>query len=253
MAGHRPWSGFPSFASELTRLAERAVTHHRNGGARSVLSKGIRKVGAYCAYQVRRHNAGSFTLDGDTLTYFHHPYNATWRNERAVEIPVARRFLTNVFGPGLEVGNVLGHYGPVFHTVIDKYEPSAGVINVDVVDYRPPDRYGWIVAISTLEHVGWDEAPKDPDKAVRAIAHLRTLLRPGGRLLVTCPVGHNPGLDHAIRAGSLGFSMEVFFLSPKAGATFRQIDRSVADATWLGAADRTHLLWVADFGPAEPG
>lgn len=145
----------------------------------------------------------SFTAGGVEHRYFVHPYNPTWRSERAVEIPLALEFRARMTGPGAEIGNVLSHYGPTSHRRIDKYELAPGVENIDVLDLRS-DPLGWIIAISTLEHVGWDEQPRDATKAVRAVEHLRSLLAPGGRLFLTVPVGHNPGLDAAIRGGLEG-------------------------------------------------
>src|SRR5690348_8913285 len=46
-----------------------------------------------------------------------------WRNERAVEMPLAERMIRR-YDPAtvLEVGNVLGNVGIHGHTVVDKYE-----------------------------------------------------------------------------------------------------------------------------------
>jgi hypothetical protein len=57
--------------------------------------------------------------------------------------------------------------------VADKYEVSPGVINKDIVEFVPPQKYDLIVSISTLEHVGWNEQPREPTKLLRAIEHLR--------------------------------------------------------------------------------
>jgi hypothetical protein len=57
----------------------------------------------------------------------------------------------------LEIGNVLSHYFPVNHDIVDKYEKADGVINQDVVHFYSPKKYDLIVSVSTLEHVGWDE------------------------------------------------------------------------------------------------
>ena len=54
---------------------------------------------------------------------------------------------------------------------------------------------------ATLEHVGRDENPREPARAVRALEHLRGLLRPGGALFATVPVGYNPDLDAALAEG----------------------------------------------------
>ena len=70
----------------------------------------------------------AFSMNGQEYPYFVHPYNRTWANERAVEIPVVRSFLEESQGKRvLEVGNVLSHYGPVTHQVLDKYERFARI------------------------------------------------------------------------------------------------------------------------------
>jgi len=52
----------------------------------------------------------------------------------------------------LEVGNVLAHYFNVGHNVRDKYEKYYGVINEDVVMFKPAEPCDLVVSISTLEH-----------------------------------------------------------------------------------------------------
>lgn len=146
----------------------------------------------------------SFCVAGRSFPYFVHPHNVTWRNERAVEIPLAIDFLSRCSGRGLEFGNVLSHYR-VSHggVVLDKYERTDGVLNLDVVDFDPGRAFDWIVSISTLEHVGWDERPRDEGKSVRAFHLLRSTLSAGGRLFLTVPFGHNSALDSAILGGEL--------------------------------------------------
>ena len=54
-----------------------------------------------------------FEYNGKKLPYFYHKYNKTWKNERAVEIPIMlKRYLREFYGDKriLEVGNVLQHY-----------------------------------------------------------------------------------------------------------------------------------------------
>lgn len=136
-------------------------------------------------------------FDGSAHRYRYHLYNDTWRNERSVELPIVwdlvRRHPPNQV---LEVGNVLSHYHPIRHDVVDKYERADGVIQQDCVDFRPQKRYALIVSISTLEHVGWDPPePREPQRVVRAIENLRGCLAPGGTFLFTAPVGYNPNLD----------------------------------------------------------
>jgi hypothetical protein len=142
----------------------------------------------------------TFTWRGQTLPYETGAYNNAGKNERAVEVPIARAWLETVSGVGLEVGNVLGHYeGAPERTVVDLWEKAVGVRNVDLFDVT--ERYDWVLAISTVEHVRHDAPPAHPLGGVDAIAHLRSLLNPGGRMLVTVPFGHNDGLDAAILLG----------------------------------------------------
>jgi len=147
-----------------------------------------------------------FRFQGAPYRYFVHRYNQTWRNERAVEVPIAWAAVqAQAKGRILEVGNVLAHYFPVGHDRVDKYEHAHGTHNVDVLDFRGGP-YDLIVSISTLEHVGYDEQPREADKPLRAIAHLRSLLSPKGVLLATLPVGYNPSLDAALRDARVPFA-----------------------------------------------
>ncbi len=154
----------------------------------------------------------TFLFHGRTIPYFWHRYNGTWANERSVEIPIVRQMIARFeHETMLEVGNVLSHYFSDRHDVVDKYEVAPGVTNVDVVDFAPGRSYDLIVSISTLEHVGWDEYPREDGKAVRAIERLRDCLSEGGRLVVTLPVGHNHDLDRALAASKVAFS-ECYYL-----------------------------------------
>ncbi len=51
-----------------------------------------------------------FILDKKEYNLFYHKYNATWSNERAVEIPVIIKEVLSEKGEILEIGNVLKHY-----------------------------------------------------------------------------------------------------------------------------------------------
>ena len=151
---------------------------------------------------VKRLQGGTFSFKGTKYPYFAHTYNETWTNERAIEIPIAR---TQLRGEVLEIGNVLAYYDEHKHTVVDKYEIAPGVHNLDVLDYETDQRFDTILAISTLEHVGFDEDLKDPEKPRRAVEHLATLLAPGGTLMVTAPIGYNPGINAIIEPGARVF------------------------------------------------
>lgn len=153
----------------------------------------------------------NFALGTDIYQYVIHPHNYTWTNERAVEIAIARHWVdTHQHDRTLEVGNVTQNYFPINHDVVDKYEVATGVINVDIVDFDPAEKYQNIFAISTLEHVGWDRDKKEPDKIVQAVTKLKSLLAPGGELMATMPIGFNTFLDEFIDDDTLQFDRYQF-------------------------------------------
>lgn len=166
----------------------------------------------YC-YYAKIKSKESFVFQGRTYRYFYHRYNTTWKNERAVEIPIIWHIVIENYRRGkkiLEVGNVLSHYFHIGHDVVDKYEKAKGVINEDVVNFSSSKKYDLIVSISTLEHVGWDEKPREPDKILRAIKHLKDLLSPGGKIIVTLPLGYNPEIDNFLKDGRLRFDKQYY-------------------------------------------
>jgi hypothetical protein len=143
----------------------------------------------------------SFAFKDSRYLYFIHRYNNTCENERCIDL----EFLRNrPVGTILEIGNVLNHYAHFQHAVIDKYEIDDGVTNADVCDFEPDHKYDAIVSISTIEHVGWDEEPFDSEKAIRAVERLHQMLLPGGKMLISFPIGHNASLDRAMQDESLG-------------------------------------------------
>ena len=153
-----------------------------------------------------------FKFDNLNYNYFDHNYNHTAGNERAVEIPIIMNFVNKYRDKDiLEVGNVLSHYFDFPHDIVDKYEQADGVINEDVIDYKPDKKYDLIIAISTLEHVGWDEDIKDVDKIPVAVSHLKSLLKEEGQLIFTIPVGYNHNLDNLLQEKKIQFTKLYFF------------------------------------------
>jgi SAM-dependent methyltransferase len=184
---------------------------------------------------------GTFELDGERHRYLYHRYKRSWLTERAVEVPVAQAEVDRSAGGRiLEVGHVLGHYGPSAHVVVDKYEEAPGVLNLDVLDLGDLGPFDLIVAVSTLEHVGHDESPRDPAAAPRAVAALRERLAPGGRLLVTVPAGYNAAFDTALREGTIATHSLTALRRVGAGTRWQQVTPAEA---W--AAPYDFLLYRA--------
>jgi len=183
----------------------------------------------------------SFIYHGTELPYCRDAYNDAAKNERAIEVPIARRFITDHAGTGLEVGNVLSHYGPVGWPVVDLHE---GPIKCDLFDYHTP--CDWIVSISTLEHVRWDAlggGEVEEGGSVKGIAHLRSLLRQGGRMLVTVPFGVNRPLDEAIIMGDIETVRCCTFLRDGSGG-WRQ---SVRPDAWRAYGPHwANAVWIAE-------
>jgi hypothetical protein len=194
----------------VTQIARRITQEARDRGLGPVVADCATWAARWVPGRLTAGRPGgpTFSHDGTHHAYLRAAYHYTWLNERAVEVPLAASALAQEAPEArvLEVGNVLAHYLPVSHLVVDKYERAPGVLNADVVDIDLPGPFDLILAISTLEHVGLDEEVQDPGKPARAVAHLTSLLAPDGRLWCTVPVGYNPALDDALREGSLGFT-----------------------------------------------
>jgi hypothetical protein len=177
-----------------------------------------------------------FELDGERYAYVTRRYNATWINERAVELALGAAFLdAQAGGRIVELGNVMGHYDPRGHRVIDKYEVAPGVENVDILDLPPEPAFDAVLSLSTVEHVGQDEEPCDPEKALRALDRLGAIRAPGGSLLVTFPVGHNPALDAAVRDERLPFESVRYLLRVDAANTWREARREELEGVRYGS------------------
>jgi hypothetical protein len=171
-----------------------------------------------------------FRFDGKPYRYFYNPYNTTWTNERAVEVPLAAAFL-RVAPPAetLEVGNVLSHYIECRWDVIDKFEKEPGVQNVDVLDFRPVRRYRLIVSISTLEHVGFDDDVREPSRLEAAVESLlEHCLAKDGLLVATVPIGYNPHLDELIFGRDRLFDSQRYLKRESPLNTWRQVDEHQA-------------------------
>jgi len=150
------------------------------------------------------------------LNYCFAKYDSCWATERTIEIPLVVYFLNKLNAKNkrlLEIGNVLNNYTTKYHqNVVDKYEFAKEIINQDIVSYRPIKKYPLAVSISTLEHVGFDETPKNASKIIKSIQNILThcLIR-GGTLIFTIPIGYNLRSDKLIKQNKIKMNEQYFF------------------------------------------
>jgi hypothetical protein len=99
----------------------------------------------------------------------------------------------------------MSHYYPIHHSVLDKYERSSfhRIIKQDIENWIPTKKYELIISISTIEHIGWDEVPRKPEKALIAIENIKKMLLPDGKAVLSIPVGYNEFLDKKIHEGKI--------------------------------------------------
>lgn len=201
--------------TELRRTVTGLRDSIKTKGLAHTSSRVIQVGGAQFLYPLTRmlRQGEGFNFQGTHLPYTFARYNNSFLNERSVEISIAKWFLaTSGGGRVLEVGNVLMHYGIKGHTVVDRYEAIPGVINDDIVDFAPEKPFDTVVSISTLEHVGWDETPREPERVFRAIENVKKCASAAGRILVTIPLGYNKTLDAGLRSSAVSFPQEVWLV-----------------------------------------
>jgi hypothetical protein len=164
-------------------------------------------------YYKKFYSNKTFEFQGKKYSYYYHQRGRTWRTERSVEIPIIWNVVTEYRRQNkrvLEIGNVLSYRYEIDHDVLDKYEMVQGVINQDVISYIPDKPYDLIVSISTMEHVGWDESPRDPPKFLRGIQNLNNMLSPDGKMIITLPLGQNSYLDELLTKNMTIFDKQYF-------------------------------------------
>jgi len=160
-------------------------------------------------YRHLKRDKPTFTFQGKTYNYFYDSYNVTWKNERSVEVPIIWNLVQeNSDKKILEIGNVLRHYLPCHHDVVDLSEEYPGVINKDIIDFRPAEKYDLIISISTFEHIGcWDNEPREPEKLLKAIQNVvENVLAYGGKLVITIPLGQNTDMERFLTSGEISFT-----------------------------------------------
>jgi O-antigen chain-terminating methyltransferase len=125
-----------------------------------------------------------------------------WSDERAIEIPwVLARYagesrvldVGTAFAEPLYVDGLHDLGAPELLTV-DLAEPADVVADVRELPFEDA-RFDFVLCVSTLEHIGRDnatydvDAPRDEHGDAAALRELRRVLAPDGRLLVSVPTG----------------------------------------------------------------
>ncbi len=225
-------------------------------GAREVVLKPLRLIFAPVIIPLLPKR--TFEFRGNSLPCFYHRYNVTWAGERAVEVPIANWYLKQFPASDvLEVGNVLSHYFPVSHDILDKFEKGKGIVNEDIVDFTPPKQYGLVLSISTFEHIGFDDEASEPSgqKIRKAVSSCLQHLRADGRLVLTVPLNYNPDLDRMIQDGGLKASAE-FYLRRVQPLTWESSTQAEAFKHGYGTPfPYANAILVAEFrknNPAKP-
>ena len=174
----------------------------------------------YTNFKTRR----TFKFNGKKYHYFYHRNWITWNNERSVEVPIVLEIIKKYKGKDfLEVGNVLMNFYDYDRDIVDKYEIAPGVLNEDIVDYNPGKKYDIIISISTLEHVGWDEEPRESLKILKAIENLKRLLKADGRIIITMPKSNSPVLDNLIMSKKIPFTKSSFLKRVSKNNRWKQV------------------------------
>ncbi|MDP3027338.1 MAG: hypothetical protein Q8N63_06525 [Nanoarchaeota archaeon] len=152
-----------------------------------------------------------FYFEGKKLEYLIHPYNLTWINERTIEIPIVLEYIKNS-NPDkiIEAGAVLRHYTTAPWKVVDKFENGNNIINEDLVNFNPKEKYDLIISISTLEHVGFDDE-NNPVKIVNTMENMKKWLNKNGRMIVTMPIGYNKYMDNLVFSNKPYFN-KIYFM-----------------------------------------
>lgn len=171
----------------------------------------IKKEILFRAYHLLKSN--KFTIAGKQFTYYFNRNNSI-DSERVIEIPLSYWFVKShpCFSEEFfELGNTLNQYFKIPHIVVDKYEIAEGVINEDIIDFKPKKKFKLIISISTIEHIGFDEPQKEEGKALKATKKLIDMLSENGSLLITVPLGYNQEIDEMLKERKINFT-EMYFM-----------------------------------------
>lgn len=142
-------------------------------------------------------NEKTFKIGNLELEYIRENSNNAWRNERSIELALAKWFAEK-HAPVIELGATCYQYS-FFNNwdVIDPYDNGYPCIRADILDYDYSNKC--LVSISTIEHCGVDEGYNQPIVKDLAIKGLEKIVKQSKEYLITFPVGANRELEDYLR------------------------------------------------------
>ena len=185
-----------------------------------------------------------FTFNGQRIPYFFHSYNDFGITERMIEIPVIKYFMEQgSYANVLEIGNVTNHYYDLFRqvftnkTTVDKFEKGYNVVNRDIHDYAPAEKFDFVFSISTFEHMDSDlgrnpQYVKGNSRLVSVAAdnikHVGdTMVKDKGKFVVTAPLCYTPEWKETFYSGDFakcGFRQcRTYLFKRSSELTWRQV------------------------------
>lgn len=128
----------------------------------------------------------------DDPEHYEHPralwlLDRDWRGGSALEIGCGNGGFTRLLAPRTDHVVALDVSRPSLDELSALHLPNVEVAQGLIEQYRPAERFDWIVMSEVIEHL---RHPR------MVIATVITFLRPGGTLLVTTPLGHWDSHEH---------------------------------------------------------
>jgi len=193
--------------------SERFISYIKKYGLKYTIEYSMEKIFSPLLYiyynKIKRKEY--FSISNKEYPYFYHKYRSTWANERIVEISYFKSLVDMYDSKDiLEIGNVLSHYFISKYDILDKYEKISNIIQEDILSYKPNKKYKLIISISTYEHIGWDENPRNPEKVKRVIEHIKSLLDKDGEMVFSIPINYNPELDRMIFNNEIKLNSKIY-------------------------------------------
>jgi hypothetical protein len=191
----------------------------------------------FAPFIVRFLKPKTFIVNGAVYSLFYHSYNTTWANERAVEVPFVKSIVDSARDKRiLEIGNVLSHFYPCDWDVIDKFERQKGVLNEDILTFRPHEKYDLIVSISTFEHIGYDDGSSDSASKIAESWRnvVNSCLSEDGLAVITSPIGYNSDMDDLVFRNAFAFD-KIIFLKRGPGRSWEEVERAEAKLSEYGS------------------